>query len=292
MTNLIIDTDVALGVWHEGRPRDIDDGFAIVEAINNPDINLLGVTCVYGNGPIDEVYRVARELVALKQIDTPVMKGASVHIDTSSDTNEAVEFLADKLRKQRCTIAAIGPLTNIAILLQHHPELIGNIDELVIVAGRSNGADFYIGAAGPVHDFNFEQDVTATERVLSSGIPTVLMGFELTSQVCITHADLETIRQNPSPTAQYFYDNSLAWCDYWTRTFPVDDGFHPWDSATIAWLLDRSMFQYESRGHQITRTPNRLDCDPGFSGPHHTYCTGFVTDGAQRFVKAVVEQVY
>lgn len=235
---------------------------------------------------------MANELVSLKEAEVPVIKGAGVNMDTSTATNDAVEFLADKLRGERCTIAAIGPLTNIGILIQRYPEVLTNIDELVIVAGRSNGADFYIGAAGPVHDFNFENDVTSTELVLSSGIPTVLMGFELTSQVCITHDDLETIKQNPSSTAQYFYDNSLAWCDYWTRTFPVDDGFHPWDSATIAWLLDRSMFEYESRGHQITRNPDRLDCDPNFAGPHHTYCTGFVTDGANRFVRTVVEQVY
>jgi inosine-uridine nucleoside N-ribohydrolase len=44
---LIIDTDVALGAWHEGRPRDIDDGLAIVEALNVPQIKLLGVTTVY-----------------------------------------------------------------------------------------------------------------------------------------------------------------------------------------------------------------------------------------------------
>ena len=74
MTDLLIDTDVALGVWHEGRPRDIDDGFAIVEAINSPRINLLGVTCVFGNGPIDEVYRVANDIVQLKGADIPVIK--------------------------------------------------------------------------------------------------------------------------------------------------------------------------------------------------------------------------
>jgi inosine-uridine nucleoside N-ribohydrolase len=292
MTDLIIDTDVALGVWHEGRPRDIDDGFAIVEAINNPDLNLLGVTCVYGNGPIDEVYRVASELVELKQVGTPVLRGAEVNMDASSKTNDAVEFLAKMLRQQRCTIAAIGPLTNIGLLIHLHPDVISNIDELIVVAGRSKDADFYIGDAGPVRDFNFENDVTATELVLAAGVPTVLTGFELTSQVCITQSDLETIKNNDGPTAQYFYDNSQAWCNYWTRTFPVDDGFHPWDSATIAWLIDRSMFLSESRGHKIQRGPDRLECDTGFPGPHHTYCTGFVTDGASRFVQTVVEQVY
>ena len=77
MKKLIIDTDVALGVWHDGRPRDIDDGFAMVEAINSDQIDLLGVTCVYGNGPLDEVYRVAQEIVALKQSSVPVTPGAA-----------------------------------------------------------------------------------------------------------------------------------------------------------------------------------------------------------------------
>ena len=292
MTDLIIDTDVALGVWHQGRPRDIDDGFALVEAINNPKLNLLGITCVFGNGPIDEVVRVANEITDLKNTDIPVIEGAAKNMDISPETNDAVEYLAEQLRDQRLTIAAIGPLTNIGLLIEHHPDVIGNIDELVIVAGRSKGADFYIGDAGPVMDFNFENDVTAAERVMDSGIPIVLMGFELTSQVCVTSADLETIRTHESPTASYFYENSQAWCEYWTNTFPVDDGFHPWDSATIAWVLDRSIFKMETRGHQINRDPKRLECDASFNGPVHTYCTGFEPGGKEAFIQTVIEQVY
>ena len=74
---LLIDTDVALGVEHEGRPRDIDDGFAVVEAINVPDIELLGVTTVYGNAPHAAVHRVAKDIVALKAVDVPVVAGAT-----------------------------------------------------------------------------------------------------------------------------------------------------------------------------------------------------------------------
>lgn len=292
MTDLIIDTDVAMGIWHEGRPRDIDDGFAIVEAINNPRLNLLGVTCVFGNGPIDEVYRVAQELTHIKQVNTPVVKGAGVNLETRSDTNPAVEFMADRLRQQRLSIAAIGPLTNIGLLVKHHPDLIGNIEELIIVGGRSKDAEFYIGSAGPVMDFNFENDVLAVEVVMAAGIPMVLMGFELTRQVSVTAKDLEAIRAHNNPTAQYFYDNSQEWCHYWTTTFPVDEGFHPWDSATIAWLLDRSMFESELRGHRVLRAPDRLETDRNFPGPVHTYCTGFVPGGDVRFVKTVIEQVY
>jgi len=64
--NLIIDTDVALGVVHEDRPRDIDDAFAIIEAINDDALNLLGVTTVYGNAPLDLVNRAAQELLTVK----------------------------------------------------------------------------------------------------------------------------------------------------------------------------------------------------------------------------------
>ena len=76
-TRLVIDTDVALGVWHEGRPRDIDDGFAIVEAINIGTIDLRAVTTVYGNAPLADVDRVARELIVLKHAEVPVWRGAA-----------------------------------------------------------------------------------------------------------------------------------------------------------------------------------------------------------------------
>ena len=292
MTDVIIDTDVALGVWHEGRPRDIDDGFAIVEAINSPLINLRGISCVYGNGPIDEVVRVAREIVTLKQSNVPVARGASSKMAVDDATNEAVEFLAAELSRAPATIAAIGPLTNIGILLSRHPEVRENIDEIIIVAGRSMGAEFYIGDAGPVKDFNFENDVDACEILMNAGVPLVLMGFELTSQVCVTHEDLETIRRRANPTAQYFYDNSRAWCDYWIDTFPSDAGFHPWDSAAIAWVLNRSWFVSESRGHRISRDPDRLECSAEWDGPQHQYCYGFSDGAGDAFVRGVIEQVF
>lgn len=293
MTQLIIDTDVALGVWHEGRPRDIDDGFAIVEALNSEQLDLLGITCVYGNGPIDEVYRVANEIVELKGSGTAVIRGAEKSLSARTDaSNPAVEFIAKQLKHQRLSIAAIGPLTNMALLVQHYPEQLANIEQIIIVAGRSKDAEFYIGDAGPVGDFNFENDPLAADILLKSGVPIVLMGFELTSQVCITQVDLEGIRKHTNSTANYFYENSLAWCNYWTDRFPQDEGFHPWDSATIAWLLNPGWFTHEARGHHVCFDPKRLECASTFSGPSHTYCTGFTPGGAAAFVNSVVAHVY
>jgi len=297
-TPLIIDTDVALGVEHEGRPRDIDDGFAIVEALNCPAIELLAVTTVYGNAPHHEVHRVANEIVALKGADVPVVPGADRPLPQQGPMpapNAAVEFLAEQLRVRRLHIAAIGPLTNIGLLVHHHPDVLSNIESVIIVAGRSEDAPFYIGEAGPVRDFNFENDVRAAQLLLASGVPLVLAGFELTSQVVITEADLDAIARVGTDTAHYFHRNSVAWCRYWTRQFPADAGFHPWDSAAIAWLRHPEYFATESRGWRIRRIDAKtdwLECDAGYPGNRVTYCTGFAGTGRTDFVRDVVTTVY
>lgn len=307
--DLIIDTDVALGVFHEGRPRDIDDGFAIVEALNSPDINLVGITTVFGNGPHDEVFRVANELVALKGSNTPVHPGAVTALPDPNQgqaglppTNAAVEFLAEQLLRKPMAVAAIGPLTNIGLLAHYHPNAAANITQLIIIAGRSPGREFFIGDTGPVQDFNFENDVRATELALSTCPNVVLAGFELTSEVSVTRADLQTIKAVGTATAQYFYDNSLAWHDHWVTTFPTDPGFHPWDSAAISWLKHPEFFRAEQRGCQVHRQPAEdgtedddkalLICSPDLDGPQHTYLYGFAEGGSKAFVQDVVSTVY
>jgi len=306
---LIIDTDVALGVEHDGRPRDIDDAFALVESINAADIDLLGVTCVYGNAPHESVYQVARDIVTLKEADTPVVPGADRALPaagTLPPPNEAVEFLASTLRAGPAHIAAIGPLTNLGLLAHHYPDVLGNVASVIAVAGRSEDAPFYLGDAGPVRDFNFENDVRAARLLLEAGVPVVLAGFELTSQVAVTADDLEAIRRAGTATADYFHRNSLAWCGYWTRTFPVDAGFHPWDSAAIAWLRHPEYFETEQRGWRIREVPQVgatfesrpggrsywLECDPEYPGDQVTYCTGFAPGGREAFVRDVVTTVY
>ena len=295
---LIIDTDVALGVEHEGRPRDIDDGFAIVEALNCTELELLGVTTVYGNAPHSEVHRVASEIVALKQAAIGVHAGADQALPQEGPMpppNAAVEFLAEQLRARKLHIAAIGPLTNIGLLVHHHPDVLDNIASLIIVAGRSDEAPFYIGEAGPVRDFNFENDVRAARIVLESGVPLVLAGFELTSQAVVTEADLKIIGAVGTETAAYFHRNSVAWCRYWTRQFPADAGFHPWDSAAIAWLRHPEYFTTEARGWRIRAVDPQttwLECDSAYPGATVTYCTGFEVGGRNAFVQDLVKHVY
>ncbi|MDZ7685382.1 MAG: nucleoside hydrolase [Gammaproteobacteria bacterium] len=295
MSRLIIDTDVATGVWHEGRPRDVDDGFAIATAMTADDLKLIGITTTYGNAPITETTRVATELVDAAASDIPVTRGAAVPLDQSGrpplQSNEAVEFIADQLRDGPTAIAAIGPLTNIGILAGCYPELMPNVQPLIIVAGRSRGRAFYLGDTGPVRDFNFENDVQAAQLALQAAPKVVMAGFELTSQVAISEQDLAAIGRRDSPLAAYLYSRSVDWMKQWRSRFPDDIGFHPWDSATVAWLRRPGWFEVESRGWQITEIePGRywLETDPAFDGPRIIYCTGFAPGCARQFTEEIV----
>lgn len=309
-STLIIDTDPALGVWHGGRPRDVDDAFAIVEALHCPDVDVAAVTVTYGNAPLGEAVGVTRTLTELLHSRVPVFAGAAVALPESGipSTTDAVRFLADHLRAGRARILALGPLSNIGALLLLHPELATQIDEVVIVAGRTAGNRFYIGDAGPVRDFNFENDVRAAAVLLAAGVPVTMAGFELSSRVVITADHLARLATATSTVARHLHRGAVDWFAYWTRTFPADAGFHPWDSAALWWLLHPQAFTHEWRGarirHEVVTPAERarnpdgsaetvpwLETGADLAGQRVRYITGFAPDGQAHCFEAMLAAV-
>ena len=94
-----IDTDPALGYSENGHPRDVDDAFLIVEAIRDPDIEVVGITSVSGNSPAKVGFEVASDLVSRTGLNISVVEGASL---PGSETDgfvcdAAVEAMAEAL---------------------------------------------------------------------------------------------------------------------------------------------------------------------------------------------------
>src|SRR3954465_13347268 len=126
-----------------------DDAMALLLALASPELELSAVTTVAGNQTLDKVTANAiRVLDVAGETGIPVAAGADrplihparvageVHGETGLDGPRladpsrdpervrAVELMARELRRRPLTLIAVGPLTNIALLIAMYPELV------------------------------------------------------------------------------------------------------------------------------------------------------------------------
>ena len=293
-----IDTDPALGHFEGDRPKDVDDAFVIVEALRDPEVEVAGISAVFGNAPVDVGVRIARELVSGvggEAARVPVVRGAARAGSESEGfgCDDAVRGMAEALREGPLSLVAIGPLTNVAALIQHFPDEAANVERCVVVAGRSPGREFRLHGAGGIPDFNFECDPHAGAVLMHSAVPVVSVGFEVTSQVVLTRAHLEEARER-SALARKLADGAIPWLVWWTGVFPKDGGFHPWDSAALAALRHPEWFASDERGWQLGAGPDGtpwLEMGAELPGKRSAYCHGFAPGGAEAFVAHVADAI-
>jgi inosine-uridine nucleoside N-ribohydrolase len=190
---LVIDTDPG-----------IDDALAILLALGSPEVDLRLVTTVHGNVELPQTTDNALRVLHLAgRSDVPVAAGAAeslvfpqperaghVHGVTGLggvelppspaviDPRPAVVALAELLMAsdEPVTVAAIGPWTNVALLLGTYPEAAARIGRLVLMGGSAGRGGNVTAAA----EFNVWSDPEAAARVLGSTIPTVLVGLDVT----------------------------------------------------------------------------------------------------------------
>lgn len=232
-----IDTDPAVGEPN----RDVDDGVALLQALRSPELDVVGVSTVFGNAPLDRADPIGRELVAAWAPDVPVHTGAA---EARRDETPAVTALEAALEAQPLTILVLGPATNVANLLVRRPDLAERMVEVIAVAGRLPGQRFTTGTANPrAHrDFNFEQDPDAFAILLAAGVPVTLAPFEISRKVWVTAEHLD----GWTGDATRLVAPARGWLGLWTDIFGVD-GFNPFDTLAIG----------------VLTTPELLDCTPG-----------------------------
>jgi inosine-uridine nucleoside N-ribohydrolase len=235
-----IDTDTAIGV--EGA--DVDDGLALVQAFNSPEIVLRGVSAVFGNAPLAETFPIAARVV--ERFGPPglgVARGAA-SAGELGEANDAVAAMAAALAARRLTILAIGPLTNLGSLLLRHPEVVSRIESIVCVAGRRPGQVFRSAPAQrePFPDLNFECDPEAMRIVVESGAPLVLAPWEVSSGVWLEAGDLERLARAGAAGA-WLAERSRPWLAMWRREFGAT-GFNPFDSLAVAWLTHPDLLEH------------------------------------------------
>jgi pyrimidine-specific ribonucleoside hydrolase len=224
---LVIDTDPG-----------IDDALAILLALASPEVDLRLVTTVHGNVDLARTTENALRVLHLAgRSDVPVAAGAQAslihpqperagHVHGTEglggvqlppsparlDPRPAVVALAELLMSSPdpVTVAAIGPLTNIALLLAVHPEAAARIDRLVVMGGSASRGGNVTAAA----EFNIWSDPEAAAAVFGSSIPTVMVGLDVTLPTVLSErgiarfAGAGPIGANAAAILQQYLDHS------------------------------------------------------------------------------------
>jgi len=202
---VLLDTDIG---------TDVDDCLALALLLASPELELAGVTCVYG-----DVQLRARMVLRLLQLAgrsaVPVCAGAGqpllgLHplyweghegqglLDQADPpllpaAQHAVDFLVETVlaRPGAIDLLAIGPLTNVALAIRREPRFATALGSLVIMGGALRGLD---GLHLPLAEHNIKCDPEAAYVVFGSGAPITLVPLDLTTTVRIDQAGLARIR--------------------------------------------------------------------------------------------------
>lgn len=241
-----------------------DDAIAMVLALASPELDVKAITASAGNQTPDKTLRnVLRMLTLLGRQDIPVAGGArkplmreliiaeNVHGESGLDgpalpepdftpqACTAVELMAKTLREspQPVTIVATGPQTNVALLLNSHPDLHDKIARIVLMGGA-----MVLGNWQPAAEFNIYVDPEAAEIVFQSGIPVVMAGLDVTHRAQIHGLDIERFRQVGNPVATIVAELLDFFMEYHKDAKWGFTGAPLHDPCTIAWLLKPELF--------------------------------------------------
>jgi len=227
-----------------------DDAVAILLALASPELDLLGITTVGGNAPLERVTDNALRVLALAgRPDVPVAAGAAhplrgplrtaphVHGESGLEgpalpdriaepiDEDAIAFLARTIGDavEPVTVIPTGPLTNIARLLDNHPDLKPRIARFCLMGGAIGE-----GNITPSAEFNIWVDPEAADIVFRSGVPVTMIGLDVTHRSIVWEEEYRALAAEGGTAArlvaglleyfQAFHERIYGW-----RGTPIHD---------------------------------------------------------------------
>lgn len=243
MRKLILDTDIG---------SDVDDALALAVILGSEQINLLGITTVYGDTSLRA--KIAMQLCQLVNRSIPTFPGESealsgrktwlsgnegkgflnLHSFQVSSTN-AIDFMIETINNlpNEVDILAIGPLTNIALAISKSPNFAERIKHLWIMGGDFTQVKV---------EHNFKCDVTAAKLVLESDIPISILDLPSSQKTILTAVEIDRIKTAGSlgPT---LFSEILSWIQPRNQDWTT-----PHDPIAALKLIDSELFDVTSKG--------------------------------------------
>jgi len=252
---MIIDTDPG-----------VDDALAIALAAQHPDIELLGLTTVYGNVSVEQSTKNAGYLLDLLDIKhVPVAKGEAVpsvqkphpfpdfvhgkngfgDVDVTypADFQPVAEHAADFIVRVinehpgEVILVPVGPLANIALALEKDPTIAQKVKQVVIMGGAAHVA----GNVSPAAEANIWNDPHAAQKVFEAPWPIVMVGLDVTYQTIMPNEPMERIAA-ASPKVGGFLQKICAFYANFYRNVAGFNGFSLHDPATVMYVTNPELF--------------------------------------------------
>lgn len=260
----------------------IDDAMAIFYALASPELEVVGLTTVFGNAHTDVCTTNALRLLDIAgRPDIPVAHGASrplamnyrgpvafvhgddgqgnVHLPPSTRgalPMHAAQFIIDTVMAEpdEMTVVLLGPMTNMALAMLMKPDLTSFVKEIVIMGG----AAFTSGNASPSSEANVLNDPEAADIVFGADCPIVMAGLDVTHRITMTSDDLARFSQIPGERAAHLAAIVPFYSAFYLERNHVH-GIYVHDSTTISYLLAPHLFTWKElpirvdTGHSVCR---------------------------------------
>ncbi|HUF57549.1 MAG TPA: nucleoside hydrolase [Thermohalobaculum sp.] len=253
---IIIDTDPG-----------IDDAMAIVLALSDPRLDLVGMTTVFGNVTTATATRNALRLAELAGRPIPVAHGAEAPLVLAPqppadfvhgpegfgdipaaepqgrpDPRPAHRFLVEEAaaRPGEIWLVAVGPLTNLALALDEDPAVARNLAGVIVMGGAVR-APGNVSARGEANIWN---DPHAADRVFAADWPLTLVPLDVTTQVICTAADFAALSE-ARPGAGGFLNAAVQFYFGFHRRTRGFEGCYMHDPSAVIRLTDPGLFRTE-----------------------------------------------
>ena len=255
--SVLIDTDIG---------DDIDDALALALALQSPELEIRGVTTVFGD--TQKRGQLASHLLKVYgREDIPVAAGIeqpmqyrhrpsgvpqAAILDRSIvlpplSSRSGPELIVETALAEHghLTLLCLGPLTNVATALKLEPHLFMAIRSIVMMGGSSGL---------PFPEWNIRSDARAAQIVLGAGIPVTLLGWNITMRCQLRESDIERLRCTHTPQAQLLSGLLAIWQRHHPRWHPALPYLH--DPLTVVALCAPQLLAFtEMTGRVISRGP-------------------------------------
>ena len=252
---IIIDTDPGL-----------DDSLAIFVALNSPELEVLGLTTIFGNAVTTTCTQNALRLLEIaERTNIPVAEGAHIPLNgnfrgaatfvhgdngqgnadlplptTKSLEIDAVAFLKETIETHpnEITLVPVGPLTNIANLLTQHPGVDKKIKEIVLMGGNAQTP----GNATPTAEANILNDPEAADIVFSAQCEITMVGLDVTNNVFMSEEQVNTLGSFNNAKSKHINKINPFYFSF-LKNFFEENGMPIHDSSAITYLVHPEYFE-------------------------------------------------